>query len=140
MKLLSVSLAVVILLAGCSTTGTPTNEAMKVSPTRLLAPVGWRAPAAGAGQLSIKRDHGLVGSACTVRIFVDAVPVAELLQREIVTLYLPLGDYVVSATPSTSVCPDTVVESGVRLTEAKPTVLRVGFAQSLDLVLQPTAF
>jgi hypothetical protein len=56
------------------------------------------------GSLIIKRDTGFMGSACTIRVFVHAVPVADLAPSEKIELFVPLGGHVIGATPTGILC------------------------------------
>jgi hypothetical protein len=90
------------------------------------------------GSLIVKRDSGLMGSACTIRVFVDAVPVADLAPSEKVEVFLVLGEHIVGVT-SNGIC-GGVAEAAVVIFPERQKILRIASGQSGDIYLQPTAF
>jgi hypothetical protein len=81
-----------------------------------------------------------MGSACTIRIFVDTVPVADLAPSEKVELFVPLGEHVVSATPTGLLCGGGTSEAAVVIRPESQKILRIASGQSGDIHLQPSAF
>ena len=77
------------------------------------------------GHLITKRDTGFMGSACTIRVFVDRVPVADLAPSEKVELFLPLGEYVVDATPTDIFCGGGTSEAAVVVRPESQKILRI---------------
>jgi hypothetical protein len=92
------------------------------------------------GSLIIKRDTGFMGSACTIRVFLDTVPVADLAPSEKVELFVPLGEHVVGATPTDSFCGGGTSEAAVVVRPESQKILRIASGQSGDIHLQPSAF
>ena len=92
------------------------------------------------GSLIIKRDTGFMGSACTIRVFVDTVPVADLAPSEKIELFLPLGEHVVGATPIDTFCGGGTSEAAVVIRPESQRILRIASGQSGDIHLQPSAF
>jgi hypothetical protein len=68
-----------------------------------LAPQ-WLSQSQYTGSLIIERDTGFMGSTCTVRVFIDARPVADLAPAEKVALFVPFGEHVVGATSNGVLC------------------------------------
>jgi hypothetical protein len=95
------SLAILFFLSltACATTPVTINQATAVPDSRILAPQ-LLAQAPNSGSLVVKRDSGFMGSACTVRVYVDAVPVADLGPSEKVEVFVALGEHSVVATPN----------------------------------------
>ena len=85
-------------ITACATTPVTINQATAVPDTRILAPQ-LLAQAKNTGSLVVKRDGGFMGSACTIRVFVDAVAVADLGPSEKVEVFVPLGEHSVVVTP-----------------------------------------
>ncbi len=81
-----------------------------------------------------------MGSACTIRVFVDAVPVADLRPAEKVELFIPLGEHVVGATANGAFCGGGVSEAAVVIRPEQQKILRIASGQSGDIYLQPSAF
>ena len=126
-------------LSACATSPVAINQAAAVPSSRILAPQ-YLAPAQYTGSLIIKRDGGFMGSACNVRVFVGAVPVADLAPSEKVELFVPLGEHVVAAASSSSFCGGGISEAAVIITPEHQKILRVASGQSGDIHLQPSAF
>ena len=125
-------------LAACATTPLTINQAAAVPETRILAPQ-LLAQASNTGSLVVKRDSGFMGSACTIRVFVDAVPVADLKSAERVELFVTLGEHSVVAT-SNGICGGGTSEAAVVIMPERQRILRIASGQSGDIFLQPSAF
>jgi len=134
---------VAVLLAlwftGCGTSPIAINQASPVPTSRILAPQ-LLSEVQYTGSLVIKRDGGFMGSACTIRVFVGAVPVADLAPSEKVELFVPLGEHVVAATSISSFCGGGVSEAAVIIRPEGQKILRIASGQSGDIHLQPSAF
>jgi len=137
MRLFSALLA--LSLAACATQPVSIQQAAAVPAGRVLARQ-WLEPAQYTGSLVIKRDVGFMGSACTVRVFIDAVPVVDLAPAEKVELFVPLGDHIVGATSPNAFCGGGASETAVVVVPERQKILRIASGQSGDLYLQPSAF
>ncbi|HEY7167236.1 MAG TPA: hypothetical protein VIB79_21920 [Candidatus Binatia bacterium] len=137
MRLLIAGLA--LCLAACATQPISIQQAAAVPAGRILAPQ-WLHPGQYTGSLVIKRDAGFMGSACTVRVFIDAVPVADLAPSEKVELFVALGDHVVGATSPDLFCGGGASETAVVIVPERQKIVRIAAGQSGDLHLQPSAF
>jgi hypothetical protein len=137
MRLFAIVLAV--SLTACATSPITINEASPVPSSRILAPQ-LLSQAQYTGSLVIKRDSGFMGSACTVRIFLGALPVADLAPSEKVELFVPLGEHIVVATSISSFCGGGISEAAVVIAPERQKILRVASGQSGDIHLQPSAF
>lgn len=133
-------LVVIIFLffTACATTPLTINQAVTVPDSRILAPQ-LLAQASNTGSLVVKRDSGFMGSACTIRVFVDAVPVADLRPSEKVEVHIPLGEHSVVAT-SNGICGGGTSEAAVVIMPERQRILRIASGQSGDIFLQPSAF
>jgi hypothetical protein len=126
-------------LMACATQPISIYQASVVPSSRILAPQ-LLSQAQYTGSLIIKRDTGFMGSACTIRFFVDTVPVADLAPSEKVELFVPLGEHVVSATPTDTFCGGGTSEAAVVIRPESQRILRIASGQSGDIHLQPSAF
>lgn len=123
----------------CATSPVSIHQASLVPSGRMLAPqLVSQVQAEPTGSLIVKRDSGLMGSACTIRVFVDAVPVADLAPSEKVEVFLVLGEHIVGVT-SNGIC-GGVAEAAVVIFPERQKILRIASGQSGDIYLQPTAF
>ena len=98
------------------------------------------AQTSNSGSLVVKRDSGFMGSACTIRVFVDAVPVADLKPAERVELFVPLGEHSVVVTATGGICGGGTSEAAVVIMPERQRILRIASGQSGDIFLQPSAF
>jgi len=131
-------LLAIFSLTACATTPLTIDQAANVPGSRILAPQ-LLAQASNTGSLVVKRDSGFMGSACTIRVFVDAVPVADLKPSEKVEVYIPLGEHSVVAT-SNGICGGGTSEAAVVIMPERQRILRIASGQSGDIFLQPSAF
>ncbi|HZD42010.1 MAG TPA: hypothetical protein VE131_14910 [Terriglobales bacterium] len=127
-----------LVLMACATQPVSVRQAAAVPSSRVLAPQ-WLSPAQHTGSVVIKRDAGFMGSACTVRVFVDTVPVADLAPSEKVELFLPAGEHIVGAS-SNGICGGGTSEEAVVVRPESQKILRIASGQSGDIHLQPSAF
>ena len=133
------AMLIALCFTACATSPVAVNEASAVPSSRILAPQ-LLAQAQYTGSLIIKRDGGFMGSACAVRVFVGALPVADLAPSEKVEIFVPLGEHVVAATSTSSFCGGGVAEAAVVITPERQRILRIASGQSGDIHLQPSAF
>ncbi|MBI4522514.1 MAG: hypothetical protein HY695_01740 [Deltaproteobacteria bacterium] len=133
------TLFAILSLMACATQPMTIYQASTVPSSRVLAPQ-LLSQRPYTGSLIIKRDSGFMGSACTVRVFVGAVPVADLGPAEKVELFIDLGEHVVVATPNGIFCGGGVSEAAVNIRSESQKILRIASGQSGDIYLQPSAF
>jgi type IV pilus biogenesis protein CpaD/CtpE len=126
-------------LMACATQPISIYQASVVPSSRMLAPQ-LLSQAQYTGILIIKRDSGFMGSACTIRVFVDTVPVADLAPAEKIEIFVPLGEHVVGATPTDTFCGGGTSEAAVIIRPESQKILRIASGQSGDIHLQPSAF
>jgi len=130
---------VALSLTACATSPITINQASQVPSSRILAPQ-LVSQTKYTGSLIIKRDSGFMGSACIIRVFVGAVPVADLAPSEKVEVFVPLGEHVVTATSISSFCGGGISEAAVVISPERQKILRIASGQSGDIHLQPSAF
>jgi hypothetical protein len=126
-------------LAACATTPVTINQAASVPSSRILAPQ-LLAQAKNTGSLVVKRDSGFMGSACSIRVFVDAVPVADLAPSEKVEVFVAFGEHSVVVTSSSGFCGGGTSETAVVIMPERQRILRIASGQSGDIILQPSMF
>jgi hypothetical protein len=136
----SAAILFLVTLTACATHPVTVQQAVPVHSSRILAPAQSFTEAPYTGRLVIKRDGGFMGSACTIRVFLDAMPIADLEPEEKVELFVPLGDHIVGATSTQKYCGGGVSEMAVVITAERQKILRIASGQSGDLFLQPSAF
>ncbi|CDG86499.1 hypothetical protein [Xenorhabdus bovienii] len=91
------------VLAGCQSTRVDAIQANEVPVERMY----WesvRDKNRGDSQIIVKRDAGVIYSACVSNLFFQGVRVAELWPGEKVTLYVPRGEYILGEFLSGGAC------------------------------------
>ena len=135
----SFAILLTLSLTACATQPISIYQASEVPSSRILAPQ-LLSQAQYTGSLIIKRDTGFMGSACTIRIFVDRVPIADLAPSEKIEIFVPLGEHIVGATPTEFLCGGGTSEAAVVIRPESQRILRIASGQSGDIHLQPSAF
>jgi hypothetical protein len=133
------SMTLLLSLAGCATTPLTLKQTAAVPESRVLARQ-LLSQTSNSGSLVVKRDSGFMGSACTIRVFVDAVPVADLKPAERVELFVALGEHSVVVTATGGICGGGTSEAAVIIMPERQRILRIASGQSGDIFLQPSAF
>lgn len=128
--------AIATALAACGTAPVSTAEAIDVPKSRVIDS-SLLNPRAGSVPIVIKRDSGLVGSACNAKVFVDGALIAELATSEKVTVHLGRGQHMLGAQHN---CLRNLAEAPLNLEDGKPRTFRIGTGANGDFSLQQTAF
>jgi type IV pilus biogenesis protein CpaD/CtpE len=128
----------IVLVSGCASRPVSTNEAVTVPPDKIVdSRFSHKLP--NSGEVIVKRDSGFVGGACRLRIFIDAVAIAEIDTSEKVVSYLPEGEHIISAQLN-SPCAATLVEVNANVKAGGRSTYRFGTGTNFDFGLFPTAF
>lgn len=126
------------ILSGCATQPI-SNSAAIAAPLDRILDRQFLQQAIGTGEVTIKRDSGFGGSACSARIFVDGHPVADIRVSEKVVLYLPEGDHILSAWPN-GICGGGMTEVKAIIKAGVQSSFRIGYGSNGDFSINPTAF
>jgi len=118
----------------------PTDQAASVPSGRTLAK-DFHKPKEGAGIVIIKRDSGVAGSACPIRIFLNTIPVADIWPTEKTELYLPGGQYALSASYSGK-CLNrgNTAEAAIAIESSKNMAFRISITSYGKMFIQPGTF
>jgi hypothetical protein len=128
-------LAIAVLcaaLAGCATSRTPAAEANVVEPLRFTRADSTTAP------VTIRRDTGLMSTACATRIYVDGTLAAYLSAGDEVTLQIPAGQVILGAEPG-PICAGGLLEQAFTFSPGRPMTFRVSYDHTGRMALSPTA-
>jgi hypothetical protein len=128
-----------MVLVGCATTPVPSSSATPVPPERILAPEFTR-PHQGLAMLVVTRDRGFLMSACEATVFIDGFKVAKLLQAEQIRLFIEEGDHLVGASAEAGICLGGSDQESIKVTRAKPVLLRIAAGNGLGIQIEPSAF
>lgn len=129
---------VALSVAACATRPVSNVDAANVPSDRIFDSK-YLSPTIGTGQVTVKRDSGFGGSACSSRIFLNAKPIADLRAAEKVVMHLPPGDHILSAWPN-GVCGGGMTEVRAVVREGGEMNFRVGYGSNGDYAIQATAF
>lgn len=125
----------IIILSGCATKPISNEQAKEVPAQRLIDP-SFTTNRDGSGQVIIKRDGGLRGSLCSVRVFADSKPIADLEAGEKVTLFLRPGDHVFGA-QGTGACYGGLTAQFGKVSDGKTISYRIGIGSVGDFAIYP---
>ena len=135
-RLIVITLAFVV--AGCATRPVSNSEASQVPSSRIIDSK-FLTPTPDSGVVTVKRDSGFGGSACSSRVFVNAKPIADLQTSEKVVVYLPAGEYVFSAWPN-GICGGGMSEVRATVKSGAELSFRIGYGSNGDFTINATAF
>ena len=139
MKVRSTFVALVLFFtSGCATTPIATNEALDVPRDRVIN-ASLLVKLDASSVVVVKRDAGFIGATCTSRVFVNAVPVADLARGEKVVLYLPEGEHLVG-TRANGICAGGLSETRASIMKGRTYTFRIGYGSNGEYSIQPTAF
>jgi hypothetical protein len=130
----SVALLCAVVLVGCATTSTPLGEATQGT---VLAGAMTK-PTPGAVPVTVRRDQGMMGAACSQRVAVNGVAVADLRSGQWVTFYVQPGRHILGARPN-GLCGGGDAETDVNVQPGMPMAYRISSDQAGSIRLQPTA-
>jgi hypothetical protein len=131
-------LALTTAIIGCATTPVPNSEASLVSTGSVLNHRLLDARP-GTSQVTIKRDSGFFGGGCSVRIFVNGEPLADIRTSEKVVIYLPEGDHMFGSRPN-GICAGGTSEVKASVKPGIPLNLRVAYGSNGEFFMNVTAF
>jgi hypothetical protein len=127
-----------LLCAGCATSPIGTSEASDVPEGRIVDSSLLR-PAPGSVPVVVKRDSGMMGAACSTKLYVNGSHIADIRTSEKVTLQLKPGDHNLAAVPG-GICGGQISEVRTTVKAGAPQTFRIGAGQSGDMTLSPTSF
>ncbi|WP_305863791.1 hypothetical protein, partial [Klebsiella pneumoniae] len=94
-----IALALVIVgISGCSTKPV-TNEQAQNIPAKQILDSSFFSKKEGTGEVIIKRDSGVMGSACMTRVYLDGKEIADLDTAQKAVIYPKVGNHIFSAWP-----------------------------------------
>lgn len=137
-KKLYFSIFATLFLSGCAIKPVSNDQAKPVPDKRILNK-SYLMEDSNKVNVTIKRDQGHVGSACTTKILVDGIPVVNLRMSEKVVVYLSPEQHILSSIPQ-GICGGGIAELQIDLTSKKPATFRVGMDGNATHRIQPTVF
>lgn len=124
-----------LILSACATAPVATNQATPVPAARIHTHE-WLKPTEGCATLIVKRDTGFNAGGIAATLLLDGQPVADFWTGELLKLYPPPGEHILSV----KVWSGATAETTANLTTVAPKVYRISFQSEGELQIQPTAF
>jgi hypothetical protein len=133
--ILATMAAALAVTAGCATSPISSGEARGGTPISNA----WQTQTADTGRFTVTRDRGLMGGACSQRVYVDGSPIGDLRNGQSITVYLPSGDHVAGVRPN-GICGGGSASTEVHMTAGATKSYRIASEQSGDVKIEPSAF
>jgi type IV pilus biogenesis protein CpaD/CtpE len=125
-------------LVGCASQPISNLEANPVPANRILD-TQYLNSSPNTGEVTVKRDSGFAGSACSTRVYVDGKHIADIRPAEKVVLYLPEGEHILSAEPN-GICGGNMTEVKAVVKAGSHSNYRYGTSGNGSPSIYPTAF
>ncbi|MGK1298459.1 hypothetical protein ACRE80_26930 [Klebsiella pneumoniae] len=134
-----IALALVIVgISGCATNPV-TNEQAQNIPAKQILDSSFFSKKEGTGEVIIKRDSGVMGSACMTRVYLDGKEIADLDTAQKAVIYPKVGNHIFSAWPK-GMCGGGMSEQSGTVIDGKTLMYRIGYGTNGDFGIYPTAF
>ncbi|AYW20387.1 hypothetical protein DTA24_17905 [Klebsiella sp. P1CD1] len=134
-----IALALVIVgINGCATKPV-TNEQAQNIPAKQILDSSFFSKKEGTGEVIIKRDSGVMGSACMTRVYLDGKEIADLDTAQKAVIYPKVGNHIFSAWPK-GMCGGGMSEQSGTVIDGKTLMYRIGYGTNGDFGIYPTAF
>jgi hypothetical protein len=129
---------VAILAVACISTPVPSSSAKPIPASRIRAPEFTQAQE-GFALVVVTRDRSsLTALACTAHLHVDGILVADLRPSEQIRLYLEEGQHLVGV--SAAGCIGGADQASIKVSRARPVLLRISAVRGYDLTITLSAF
>ena len=134
-----IALALVIVgISGCATKPV-TNEQAQNIPAKQILDSSFFSKKEGTGEVIIKRDSVVMGSACMTRVYLDGKEIADLDTAQKAVIYPKVGNHIFSAWPK-GMCGGGMSEQSGTVIDGKTLMYRIGYGTNGDFGIYPTAF
>lgn len=130
MKKLIFTVVTAALLSACST-----NPATNAIPT---SPILYSESSSDTSIVTVTRDSGVLGSACSMKLSVDDNIVAKLKPSDSVTLHIPSGRHILSFDTRGGLCPSVTDAIDMTLSEGDVKKYRIRGDMNGNFQLLPT--
>lgn len=125
-------------ISACATKPVSTMDAAPVPESRIIN-TQYTQKSPDKGILLIKRDSGLNTGACSSRVFVNGVAVADIRSSEKIYIYIKPGEYNIGAIAN-GICAGGLVETAVTIEQGKTDILRISYGSNGEFKISPTSF
>jgi len=132
------SILATLIISGCAIKPVSNDQAKPVPNKRILNH-NYVVEDPSKVNVTIKRDQGHVGSACTTKILIDGIPVVNLRMSEKIVVYLSPEQHILSSVPQ-GICGGGIAELQIDLSSKKAATFRVGMDANATHRIQPTVF
>jgi hypothetical protein len=122
-----------LIMSGCATSSVDTAEAQPVPAERILS-TEHSINRPDRCLVVVKRDTGSSGAQCTARLVVDGKPIADLATGEKISLFLPLGQHIISANPNGG-CNGGFSATSIAALRDQPVTLRIRYGANGEFMI-----
>lgn len=131
-------LLVLLSISGCATSPVSNSEALHVEQNKVYS-TSFTQYSPSKVKVTIKRDSGFMGSACSTRVYLDGIPLTDLNPKEKIIVFLDKDTFIISAQPN-GLCAGGLAEVEADLRNGKEASFRIGSGQSGEVSIHKTAF
>ena len=133
------ALMIAALAVACAATQPISNQAAIPAPSGQILDRTLFTSGPDSVEVTVKRDSGFAGSACSTRIYVDGNAVADIRPSEKIVVYLSKTEHILGASPN-GWCGGGTVEVRADVRSGSPANFRVGYGSNSDFFINQTAF
>lgn len=129
-------LALIVAMAGCSTSATNDHAAKAVSAQYIYKPA-YVGEATGPSEATVAfyRDTGLFGSGCRHDMYVDGVKIFTIRPGEKITIRVSAGEHLFRLETGRGMCADTAISQETSIAAGAHHVYRIMLSSSFTLHL-----
>jgi hypothetical protein len=124
----------VTTLVGCATVKVAPDHAVLINGHPRL-----EIPAPGQSRITVVRDAGFFGSACSISVSIDGESVGSLRTQQRVDAYVDPGEHVVEISTAEGLCGNFHASASCLASNGVPKAFRVGYPSGGDLAILPIA-
>lgn len=132
------ALCALAVMTGCATAPIERGSASAVPQDRVLAR-GVLTEKPGSARVTVSRDSGFMGSACTYRLFIDGQAVALLRGSERFEFFVTPGEHILS-TRTDGICSGGTAEVATQVAAGQAKRFRISSSPEGSYAIVPTAF
>ena len=134
-KIITPIMMILFILSGCATNNVSNSEAII---TKDIINTNLTKQDSDKTMVTIKRDSGFNGSACSFKVLIDRTHVANLRGSEKVVIFLNEGSYIITSTAN-GLCGGGTASHEIEVRKI-PKTYRISSGQDGTIVVQPSSF
>jgi hypothetical protein len=127
-------LIAILISTGCSTTQVTFNKAKPVDSEKIYDK-SFLNPDENNEKISVIRDQGFLGSACTHTIFINNKKVFDIEKGQAIMVSIEPGNHVLRLESGVGICPDTSLSESTFLKIGEPQTFRISISSNGQIML-----